>query len=79
MKVLTGFAGRELTDSELQQVRGGEFQGLQLLDRWRGRHEGLDRDCDRDRNWGCDDYDGGCDEYRYYREWRRDDYYGDCD
>ncbi len=81
MKILTDFDGRELTESELQQVRGGESQGLPLLDRGQGKHNDKDRDCDcdRDRNWGWDDYDDGhYGYYRYYRRWRGDDYYGDC-
>jgi hypothetical protein len=74
MKGLTGSYGRELKDSELLEIRGGESQNLTPSNReWHGRDDRR-RDWDRGRgDWGCwGDYDDG------YRRWREDDYYGDC-
>ena len=79
MKILTSFDGRELTDNELQLVRGGEFNGLLSLELERegGRDGERERGGERRREGDCwGDY--GDDYYRYRREWRGDDYYGDC-
>jgi hypothetical protein len=79
MKILTSFAGRELTDNDLQLVRGGESNDLLSLELERGWGRDRDRERGGERRregerWG--NYDG--EYYGYYREWRGDDYSGDC-
>lgn len=68
MKFLNSFDGRELLESELLLVRGGESEGFSGKD-WKKEHG--DRDCDRRRwrerdCWGRDYED--CDYDRYYRD-----------